>query len=270
MISISNIAWEVDQDILVKSKLYDLGIKYIDIAPSKYFRNLDEVSLDDSNSIVNFWRDSDINIIGMQSLLFGTQGLNVFADKKGLMIEHLAKVCRVGDLIGARKLVFGSPKNRDCSVVSKSCVTPLALDFFRKLGDIAKSYNIDICLEPNPAIYGANFMMDSHETAGIVNAVNHSNILMQLDTGAMQVNNEDPEVIIKMYRTIIGHIHISEPNLFPINADSKFHVKTSKCIENHLGDLPLTIEMLTDKSKNSIDTITKSVVSVQNTYGIRK
>jgi hypothetical protein len=51
----------------------------------------------------------------MQALLFGTTGLNVFGDNKSqeAMLEHLRAVCRIGAGLGATKLVFGSPKNRD-------------------------------------------------------------------------------------------------------------------------------------------------------------
>ncbi|MGC8000720.1 sugar phosphate isomerase/epimerase, partial [Salmonella enterica] len=71
----------------------------------------------------------------MQSLLFGTTGLNLFSDEDGVMLTRLAGVCRTGRLLGARALTFGSPKNRDRSGLDDEAVRRVATDFFRRLGD---------------------------------------------------------------------------------------------------------------------------------------
>ena len=59
-------------------------------------------------------------------------------------------------------------------------------------------------------------MCTSSETAQIVNEVSHENIKMQLDTGALNINQESPATVVTDYSKILGHIHISEPNLVPI------------------------------------------------------
>ena len=64
-----------------------------------------------------WWAERGIEITGMQALLFGTSGLNVFgpSEVQDAMLAHLAAVCRIGAGLGAVRVVFGSPKNRDRS-----------------------------------------------------------------------------------------------------------------------------------------------------------
>ena len=89
------------------------------------------------------------------------------------MLQHLSSVCRIGAGLGATRLVFGSPKNRDRTGLSDQQARDVAVPFFRRLGTIAQSYGVVICLEPNPTCYGANFMTTSAETAQVVEQIDH-------------------------------------------------------------------------------------------------
>ena len=83
--------------------------------------------------------------------------------------------------------------------------------------------------------------------------VNHPHIQMQLDVGAMNINNEVPMEVIKIVAPIIQHIHISEPQLAPLNDTNLYHTEVSEAIKAYLPDMPLTIEILTSTFSNSID-----------------
>ena len=49
----------------------------------------------------------------MQALLFGTQGLHVFDEgSHAKLVTHLSHVARIGQILGARAAVFGSPRQR--------------------------------------------------------------------------------------------------------------------------------------------------------------
>ena len=73
----------------------------------------------------------------------------------------------------------------------------MAVPFFRRLGDIAQNFGVVICLEPNPTCYGANFMTTSAETAQVVEQIAHPAVRMQLDTGALTINGEDPATVLQ-------------------------------------------------------------------------
>ncbi|MGF1903765.1 sugar phosphate isomerase/epimerase family protein [Aliivibrio salmonicida] len=268
MISISNIAWDVAKDEDVAKVLNDYAIPYIDIAPPKYFDIPSQAEEKKILEVKHYWNSKGVEPIGMQALLFGTTGLNVFGtnETQDLLLQHLTHICRIGSTLGAKKLVFGSPKNRDRSHLDDNQTLKMSVDFFRRLGAIAESYGVIICLEPNPECYQANFMTNSIDTAVIVREVNHAHIRMQLDIGAMDINNEDPAKIIKSVAPIIHHIHISEPQLAPLNKDNPYHKKAAEAIQTYLPEMPMTIEMLTTNSYSSIKQIQNAIELMQQVY----
>ena len=77
-LSISNIAWDPAEDTEIAKLLKNYHINAIDIAPSKYFSNFFTTGKSEIVAIKNYWLDHGIELVGMQSLLFGTQGLNIF------------------------------------------------------------------------------------------------------------------------------------------------------------------------------------------------
>ncbi len=71
----------------------------------------------------------------MQSLLFATTGLNVFGspESQDAMLQHLSAVCRIGAGLGANRIVFGSPKNRDRSGLTDQQTMDVAVGFLEGL-----------------------------------------------------------------------------------------------------------------------------------------
>ena len=181
-VSISNIAWETKEDHKVCKILHDHGIDAIDIAPGKYLLTF----LRQPRSVFRvrtWWSERGIEIIGMQSYCM-TKGLNIFSgpEIQQRMLDHLQEICRIGDGLNARRLVFGSPRNRDRAGLSDQQAFEQAISFFKRLAKVAQSHEVIICLEPNPRIYGSNFMTSTFETMKVVEAVGHRAIRMQLDT----------------------------------------------------------------------------------------
>jgi sugar phosphate isomerase/epimerase len=169
-IGISNIAWDVTDDNYVLDILHEFNISTIDIAPTKYFLEPLKARESEILKIRNFWNNRNISIIGMQSLLFGTSGFNIFngKDSRINMLLYLDVICKLGSNLGVKKLVFGSPKNRDTNGLEEYKIKEIAQEFFLRLGDIAHKHGVVICLEPNPKEYSCNFMTNSLETLEIV------------------------------------------------------------------------------------------------------
>jgi D-psicose/D-tagatose/L-ribulose 3-epimerase len=266
-LSISNIAWEVKDDSAIATMLKERNINYIDIAPGKYFEFPKLATAYDIKRVRTYWQSRNIQIFGMQSLLFGTQGLNLFGDKevRKRMLTHLEEICRIGSGLGARNLVFGSPKNRDRNILDDNNVAEISLAFFKQLGDIAKFYEVNICVEPNPEIYGANFLTTTEETAIFVQSVNHSNIKLQLDTGAICVTDEDLENVLYRFSDLIGHVHLSEPYLVPFGQNRDVALMHSKSIKKYLPNHVLSIEMIKVDDDLSYGAV-MSAVELANLY----
>lgn len=267
-ISISNLAWDVTDDKIILSLLKEFRIDAIDVAPGKYFPEPSKARADDILAVRQWWNDQGIEILGMQSLLFGTQGLNVFGSKsiQNKMLSHLAEICRIGAALGARRLVFGSPKNRDRSGLSQYNAINIAKSFFRKLGDVASAEGVIICLEPNPEIYGSNFLTNSYDTFDMVQLIAHPAIKMQLDTGAVILNKEDFLSVVQKTKDVIGHVHISEANLAIVGDTFNNHELLASTLKTFLPDYPVTIEQLAAKDESHSAAIRRTLNYVTMMY----
>ncbi|MCH4539758.1 sugar phosphate isomerase/epimerase family protein [Ochrobactrum sp. A-1] len=267
-LAISNIAWDISEDLAVAKLLDKFGIDAIDIAPGKYFPHPANAEDDDIVNVRRWWADHGIEITGMQALLFGTVGLNVFGEDNSqqAMLDHLRAMCRIGAGLGATRLVFGSPKNRDRTGLSDAQAFESAVSFFRRLGDAAQEHGVVVCLEPNPARYGANFMMTSEETAHIVTAVGHGAIQMQFDTGALKINGESSEAVLESSSSLIGHVHASEPDLVPLGDGGADHQLIHKSLQKHLPDHIVTIEMIATKEEPHLHSIERALICAIQCY----
>lgn len=270
VISISNIAWDISHDQDVAKLLRAMGVTAIDVAPSKYFADIPHTSEAEIRQIRDIWVDRGFEIVGMQSLLYGTKNLNVFGNtnSQNALLEHLKHVCRIGAGLGANKLVFGSPRNRDRAGLSDSETSEVALSFFDRLGTVASEEGVLICLEPNPTCYGANFLTTLAETISFVRELGHPAVRVQLDTGALFINGESPHLITEA-KELIGHIHVSEPDLSPLGTEQVNHEAVSKAL-NAVNHAPRTIEMLIKDPENESIAIEQAVRLAQHYYGEAK
>jgi D-psicose/D-tagatose/L-ribulose 3-epimerase len=266
-LAISNIAWDIVEDPDIAALLKRYAIDAIDVAPGKYFPDPVAATPAQIADVRDVWSERGIDITGMQALLFGTQGLNVFgcAASQTSMLRHLDEVCRIGEGLGATRLVFGSPKNRDRNGLSDEEALHVAVPFFRMLGNIARDHDLTICLEPNPECYGANFMTNSPLTAEVVRRVDHPNILMQLDTGSLAINGEDPFDVLQDAAALIGHVHASEPSLLPLGDGVARHAEMAAAISRYLPDHLITIEMLPKRNEPHLETVERALnVAIQH------
>jgi D-psicose/D-tagatose/L-ribulose 3-epimerase len=267
-LAISNIAWDVSEDLAVAKQLNKFDIDAIDIAPGKYFPDPTDAKDADIQSVRRWWAERGIEITGMQALLFGTTGLNVFGDSQSqaAMLAHLTAVCRIGAGLGATRLVFGSPKNRDRTGLSDADALERAVEFFRRLGDAAQEQGVIVCLEPNPPQYGANFMTTSSETAKVVEAIGHSAIRMQFDSGALTISEESPQDVLARSASLIGHVHASEPDLMPLGDGRTDHHKMHAALSQYLANHVVSVEMVATKGESHLLSIVRALVCAVDAY----
>lgn len=268
-ISVSNLAWDINDDAEIANLLGQHGIDAIDVVPGKYFPSGAEARPDKVALVKRWWGDRGIQIKGLQSLLYGARGLNIFTEREATrpMLSHLAAVCRVSAGLGGGCLVFGSPLSRDRTGLSDEEAVDRATWFFQRFGDIAASNGVEVCLEPNPRCYGANFMTNSDETAAIVNLVGHPAIRMQLDTGALAINGEDPMEVIRRHHKLIGHVHASEPQLLPLGYGNADHDGTAAALRRYLPAAVVAVEMLPPTKQPGIRAIEQALFAAIRHYG---
>ena len=276
-LSISNIAWETNLDEDVALLLAKHNVHYIDIAPGKYFADFKTVTDQEIKAVKNAWTDRGIHICGIQALLFGTSGLNLFNQNcQTFMLEHLARACHIGAVLNATKLVYGTPRNRDKSVVPQEAVEDIALDFFCRLGDIAAAEGVEICLEANPTCYGANWLTTTFECIDFLQKLNHKSVGMQLDFGTVYINGEPFDEIVAQGGKYVTHIHLSERQMGLVTSRDAEHQKVGAIFKKAVKDKVFptniaTIEMLTpapDDKKSTLQAIDDSILCVRSIYGV--
>jgi D-psicose/D-tagatose/L-ribulose 3-epimerase len=113
-LAVSNIAWDVADDAAIAAMLVDERVGGIEIAPTKWRERPLEASATEVAEYRLLWEDRGLPIVAMQSLLFGQPELQLFGDnaQRSAMLEYLKRMVDLGAALGARSLVFGSPKNR--------------------------------------------------------------------------------------------------------------------------------------------------------------
>lgn len=261
-LSISNLAWNPEHDERITYLLNFFAVDAIEIAPSKYFPISGDIGPGRIDAVRRSWQNRGIDIIAMQSLLFGMPGLNMFGKPsvQQEMLLHLARICGIGSELGVKRLVFGSPKNRDRSGLDITAAMAIGIDFFQRLGDIAAASGCIVCLEPNPTSYGCNFMTGTAEAAEMVRKTDHPSIRLQFDIGAITENGEDAADLLKSYHQLIGHVHISEPGLRPIGTSLADHAHIGALIHHFLPpEMSGSIEMLTPSAEDPTDTVRRAI-----------
>lgn len=266
MLSVSNIAWAPDEEEAAAALLAERGITWVDVAPGRYFPDPGTATERDILNVREWWELRGFKIAGMQSLLFGTQGLNLFADPQGSMFERLSSVCRIGAGLGAHALTFGSPRQRDRSGLDDATTQNIAVDFFGRLGDRAASEGVVVCLEPNAPVYGANFMTNNVDTAAMVRAVGHRAIALQLDIGNLALNAEPAAEMIGEVAPLVGHIHLSEPMLIPLGDGDAPHAEAARAIHALLPDRIMTIEMVRAEGEPALAAVDRAIGFACRTY----
>ena len=268
-IGVSNLLWTSDQDEAVAGLLNQRGIDTIDVAPTRYFDDLNGASSAGLLAVRNFWRDRGITITGMQSLLHGTEGLNVFGDgeTRRRTRASLRAAMRVGAELGARQLVFGSWRNRDRGMLTMAAAEDSAADFFAEAATDAARLGLCLTIEPISGRYGNNFLIDHHEAARLVERVDLPSFRLTLDIGCAGLAQEDIAEIVRRHERLISHVQLAEYALAPLNAGNPWHEHAGPLVRGALPGRVACIEGLKPPDISSLDAIAQSLDVAQRHYG---
>lgn len=216
-VSISNIAWDSAEEQAIADALQRLGIRGVEVAPGMIAARPSEASDDVIRSYRAFWNERGIEIVAMQALLFGAQGLALFETDaaRAALLAYLKRIVRMGGILGARTLVFGSPKNRLAGARPAQDVERIATTFFREIGACAQDHGTCVCIEPVPPIYGADWITTAKDALAFVARVDHPGIGVHLDSGALRIQHEDA-ASIRAAGNAIRHFHASQLDLAPL------------------------------------------------------
>jgi len=271
-LSISNIAWRADEEEAVADLMGEMGLEGIEIALTKVWPFPLSVSASDLQGYREFWLRRGIQIVAMQSLLFGRPDLTIFdtEEKRRETRDYLVGMIRIGGRLGAKTLVFGSPKNRRVGTLSLSEIERIALPFFYDLGQVAMEEGVTFCIEPNPTAYECDFIITSREGRDLVARVNSKGFGLHLDAAGMTLSGEPIEPSIESVFPAIKHFHASEVNLAPVGSGSVNHPRFASIL-NRLGYRNwVSIEMRAADRAGNLAQVKASVSWIASIYGETK
>lgn len=213
-LSISNIAWTPANDDIIYALIQEFGFKGLEIAPTRLFPDAPYENL----SKARIWSEHmqayhGISIPSMQSIWYGrTEQLFGTYKERQILIDYTKKSIDFASAIRCRNLVFGCPKNRS---LPEGADPDTAIEFFREIGDYAKSQGTVVGIEANPPVYQTNYINDTFSALDLVKKVDSEGFRLNLDVGTMIQNDEKVHDLVGQV-PYISHVHISEPLLKPI------------------------------------------------------
>lgn len=224
-LAVSSIGWLPEESDEVMRLLHVDGVTGLEIAPTTVWPDPASVGANEIGRARARWADLGLRVVALQALLYGRPELVVFADAtaRRRTVDHLVRMCRLAGGLGASVLVFGSPRNRRTSGRPPAEVERIARRFFRAVGRAAADHGAVLCIEPNPADYGTDFVTSLDEARRLVDDVDHPGFGLHLDAGALALDGpgKAPDLAAVAHRA--RHFHISEPGLVEFGSSGLEH-----------------------------------------------
>lgn len=259
-LSISNIAWNLENDKVMYNYIQNSGFQGIEIAPTRIFPVSPYEDLKQANHFANMLNDKyGLIISSMQSIWYG-KSENIFKsqEERKILIDYAKKAIDFASLIKCRNLVFGCPKNR---VINNEKDIDIAISFFKELGEYANSKNTVLSIEPNPTIYNTNFINTTDEAFKLVKLIDSEGIMVNVDLGTIICNDENL-CIIKENINLVNHIHISEPYLVLIKKRS-IHKELADLLKESKYEKFISIEM---GKRDYIEEVKNTIIYINEVF----
>jgi sugar phosphate isomerase/epimerase len=268
-LAVSSIAWTNEEEVQVAEKLRELGVKHVEIAPTKLWEDPTQTTIEQAKAYVDWWAQYGITVSAFQSMLFARPDLKLFEsdENRREAVEYMTKFLELAGVMGAKKLVFGSPKNRQRGEMSVEKANDIATKFFNELGDVASKNGVVLCLEPNAPQYNCDFITNAAEGRALVERVNNPGFGLHLDAACMALAGDNLGKSIHESKDVLEHFHISSPMLEQVeDREDVDHAAAAIALKDISYDKLISIEMRPGDAGTNVERIEKAVKFAQTTY----
>jgi len=265
-LSISNIAWPIEKESAYLSLIKGMGVDTIEVAPSKIWKEPVEVSKADRRSYKKSINKAGITICAIQSLLFTRGDLKIFGTKEGnhQTQQYLQSLCYVASDLGAKVLVYGSPKSRMRNEIEMDVAMSRAAEFFEPVAAIARDLGVIFCIEPLGKTE-TDFINTLDEGNQLVKLINSSGFKLHIDSKAFSEEGVELASVLPAILPNVKHFHISEPELLEINSSGRVkHLSYAKALKTSDYQHYVSIEMKTLPNFDSA--IKNSILEAKKIY----
>lgn len=267
-LAVSNIAWGPEQDAAAYALLREENISLLELAPPRFWPEPEQTPAAAVAETLEQLRAEGFAPTAFQAILFGKPDHTVFEsdERRHACLAHLSALARIAALCGIRPLVFGAPKNRripEGMAADEAEATGVA--FFSALAKAAVAEGVCFCLEPNPTGYGCNYATNVGEAAAVVRKVASEGLRLQIDAGALAMNDEDVKRVVSENMDIVGHVHISQPMLDDFSNPWPGHTRLSGTLQRSGYEGVISLEMKT--SPRGLPAIREAISFLRRCYG---
>lgn len=258
-LAISNIAWSAENDDLMYSFLKSEDFEGLEIAPTRLFPDNAYDHLKEAKDFKqHILQRYKLSIPSMQAICFGRhEAIFGTEEERNNIKGYIQKAIDFASVLECRNLVFGSPKNRIIGEGQEST----ALSFFGDLAVYAASKKTVLAIEPNPEIYGTNFLNTTTQAINFSKEVNNKGLKVNVDLGTIIYNDESLDVIADNI-DLINHIHVSEPYLEPIQ-ERVIHTDLYRLLNEYKYKNFVSIEM---KNTNDISIVSNAIHYLKDVF----
>jgi D-psicose/D-tagatose/L-ribulose 3-epimerase len=267
-LAVSNLAWSPERDERVARLLRELGVPGVELAPTKIWAKPLEAAPGEVAAYRRFWEGHGLSVRALQALLFGRPDLTVFGDEatRQQTLAYLCGMCSLAQELGACVLVFGSPRNRAVDGRTATEVEPVAVEFFGRVAEAAERCGVTFCLEPNPPVYGCDYLTRADEAAALVRRVGRPGLGLHLDTACMALAGDAVEEVLPRAVACLRHFHVSEPQLAPVGTGGLDHGPAAAALRECGYAGWISIEMRAAGDGTELVRVEQAVRAVQETY----
>lgn len=268
-LAVSSIAWTNEEEEKVAEKLQELGITNVELAPTKIWDDPTKATAGDVAKVIDWWKGYGIEVVAFQSMLFARPDLKLFesSENRAEALAYLKEFIALAGRMGAGKMVFGSPKNRQRGDMNSAEANEIAKDFFTELGDTAKQHGVVFCVEPNAPQYNCDFITNAKQGADLVRAVHNPGFGLHLDAACMALAGDDLAQSITDSADILEHFHISSPMLGQVEQrDDVAHAAAAEALKAIHYDKVISVEMRPGDAGTNVERVEKAVRFAQATY----
>ena len=195
------------------------GYDGIEIAPFTFDADPSRISKSVARAIGKTARDSGLELIAMHWLLAkptGSMAMHLTTCDKIVRQRTIAfaqRLARLCSAMGAKVMVWGSPKQRDIAghddVVD---ATERAIDGVRAVCEVAGPLGVTVAMEPlGPS--ETNFLQFAGDTVDFIRRVDHPACRLHLDVKAMCQETQSIPEVIRDHSAHLAYFHANDANL---------------------------------------------------------
>lgn len=194
----------------------ETGYDGLEIAPFTLSRYVYDIPASTRESVVRYAEQADLDILGIHWVFVGPEGVHLTdpdPDVRAFTAKYLIDLVNFCGDVGGKVLIFGSPKQRN---VGRDVTYNQAFDYARAIFEnampVCEKRDVVICME-QLTHWETNFCHTPEQTIELIDAVDHPNFQLLLDTKAMSFLEEDRPAVIRKYGKYLRHYHANDANL---------------------------------------------------------